>query len=65
MKDIYEQIACIKRELIMRRRVYPRLLVAEKMTEATAEHEIECMRAVLKSLENIAAPPLIPEEPEK
>ena len=62
MKDICDQIACIERELTMRRRVYPRLLVAEKMTKETAEHEIETMRAVLKTLKNIAEPPLIPEQ---
>jgi hypothetical protein len=56
--DIYMQIDCIKRELAMRRRLYPKLIVSERMNVTMAETELKTMEAVLQTLEEIAAPRL-------
>jgi hypothetical protein len=50
-KTLAEQIACVKREIAMRERVYPRWVAAGKMKDSQASHEIECMRAILATLE--------------
>lgn len=52
---IDEQIACAKRELAMRQRVYPSFVDRKKMTPDKAGHEIEAMRAIIKTLETIKA----------
>jgi hypothetical protein len=44
---IADMIACVSREIAMRRRVYPRWVAAGKMTEAAAQVEIARMEAVL------------------
>ncbi len=54
MITLQEQIACIKRELALRRRVYPRRIQAGRMTAAQAESELARMEAVLQSLRRIA-----------
>ena len=56
--DIYVQIECVKRELRMRRRVYPRLIEKGKMEVVQAEAELKTMEAVLATLEEIASPKL-------
>ena len=43
-----EKRRCIEREISQRERVYPRLVAAGKMREATALREIEVMKAVLE-----------------
>ena len=48
-----EQIECVKREIGMRRRVYPRWIEAWRMTEERADHEIAAMEAVLATLESL------------
>lgn len=53
--SIAEQIASVEREIRMRERVYPRWVEQRRMMEKTAEHEIACMRAVLATLQRIAA----------
>jgi hypothetical protein len=56
MITIDEQITCVKREIAMRERVYPRYVAqGGKMTQRKADHEIAAMKAVLETLENIAA----------
>jgi hypothetical protein len=50
---IDEQIACVKREIEMRRRVYPRWVQEGKMKQAKADAEIEAMEAVLATLRGI------------
>ena len=50
---IEEQIKCVKREIAMRERVYPREVRYEKMSQETADKEIASMRAVLKTLLNV------------
>lgn len=49
-----EQIACVKREIGMRRKVYPRWVQGGMMTETKAQAETEAMEAVLKTLEGVS-----------
>ena len=51
---ISEQIACVRREIAMRRRVYPRWIESGKMTQAKADREIAVMEAVLATLEKLS-----------
>lgn len=51
MKTITEQIASAKRELALRKHVYPGMLATGKMTADQCRHEIECMEAIIKTLE--------------
>lgn len=46
-----EQIACVKREIAMRERVYPRWVMNKRMTQPTADKEIATMRDILGRLE--------------
>lgn len=45
------QIACVKREIALRERVYPKWVAAGRMKQQAADHEIAAMRAVLATLE--------------
>lgn len=45
-----DQILTVQREIEMRERVYPRQVAAGRMTERKADHELQCMRAVLTTL---------------
>lgn len=45
------QIACVRREISMRERVYPRLCAAGKMKDEKAASELAAMKAVLATLE--------------
>ena len=56
--DIYVQIDCVKRELGMRRRLYPKLIERGRMSATLAEVELKTMEAVLQTLEEVAAPQL-------
>jgi len=47
------QIACAGRELGMRRRVYPKWVEADRMTEEKAFREIAGMEAILATLHRI------------
>lgn len=49
-----DQIACVKREVQMRRIVYPGRIAAKRMTQATADKEVARMEAVLRTLEAYA-----------
>jgi hypothetical protein len=58
------QIACVEREIVMRRRVYPEWIAKRRMTGERAQAEIRAMSAVLKTLRelrpgaaSVAAPP--------
>lgn len=53
MTPITEQIRCAKRELAMRRRVYPGWVRKERMTMADAGREIEAMSAIVTTLERV------------
>ena len=43
-----DKIAAIKREIALRKNVYPRRIQMERMTEEKAKHEIEIMEAILQ-----------------
>jgi hypothetical protein len=49
--DLSELIACVKREVDLRRRVYPKRVAAGYMTKDDAAREIDRMRRVLLHLE--------------
>lgn len=49
--NIADQIACIEREIKQRKRVYPRWVEQEKMTQALADREMKRMEDVLATLE--------------
>jgi hypothetical protein len=51
MKTLAEQIECVKREIAYRRRLYPDLVGRGAMSVNKARHEINCMEAVLATLE--------------
>ena len=51
--DISEQIKCVKREIGMRKRVYPRWVENGNMTQEKAEHELAAMSAVLETLQSL------------
>jgi hypothetical protein len=44
---IYDKLACVQRELRMRREVYPRRVVNKKMSQAQADREIAVMEAIV------------------
>ena len=47
-----ELIACVAREISLRRRVYPRWVEMGRMRREKAGREIELMEAALRHLEN-------------
>lgn len=48
--QLTDQIACVERELKMRRRVYPRWVSQGKLQQVGADLELQRMTAVLRSL---------------
>jgi hypothetical protein len=50
-----EKLACIRRELAMRQKVYPRWIEQGRMTAAKAAAEIATMRAIAEDYEILAA----------
>lgn len=55
------QIRCVQREIKMRERVYPRWVEDQRMNKHHAAFEIDCMKAVLRTLMEAAqgAPPKV------
>lgn len=49
------QCACVRREISMRKRVYPRWVATQKMTQEEADRQILVMEAVLATLEGLRA----------
>lgn len=49
-----DQIACVTRELGMRRRVYPRWIESGRMRQEESDREIARMEAVLATLQGLA-----------
>lgn len=45
-----DEIACVRRELAMRERAYPKWVSGGRMKQAEADRELRRMRAVLKRL---------------
>lgn len=48
--SLSEQIRCVEREISMRKRVYPGLVIRGKMTEGQKDREIATMQAVYQTL---------------
>jgi len=48
--SITEQIECVRRELVLRRRVYPRWVQQGKMSQEKSQKELITMEAVLATL---------------
>jgi hypothetical protein len=46
-----DQIKCVEREIAMRRRVFPRLVERQKMSQGEADREIATMEAVLRTVQ--------------
>lgn len=44
--DEQSKLKCIEREIVMRRRVYPRWVALGKMTQEQAEKEIQTMESI-------------------
>lgn len=53
--SLSDQWKCAKRELRMRRQVYPRWVAAKRLNEFKAEEEIAAMEAIVQTLEELAA----------
>jgi len=45
-----DQIACVRREIALRRAVYPRWIEVGRITQTKADYEVACMTAVLERL---------------
>ena len=45
-----DEIACVEREIALRRHVYPRWVAAKRMTREKADREIALMEAVARRL---------------
>ena len=51
--SLSDQVACAKRELALRRRVYPQWVGAKRMNQFKAESEILAMQAIVRTLEDL------------
>lgn len=51
--SIQTQIECVRREIAIREHVYPKWIENGRMKQAVADHEIEAMKSVLDTLENV------------
>lgn len=54
-RKLTEIMSSLRREIAMRQRVYPGLVVKEKMKAAQAAYEIECMTDALSILAELSA----------
>lgn len=52
-KSYSEQLACLTRELALRRNTYRKWVAAGKMTQEKATHEIECMEAAIATVQKV------------
>lgn len=50
-----QQVECVRREIDMRLLMYRRWVVQRKMPAEKADYEIACMRAVLATMQGLAA----------
>jgi hypothetical protein len=53
--DLARQIACVRREVSMRKKVYPRWVSVGKMTQDEADRQQQTMEAVQATLERLQA----------
>jgi hypothetical protein len=47
---LQSQILCVRRELAMRKNVYPKWVQSGRMKAEAADHELNCMQAVHDTL---------------
>ena len=52
---LHRQLAAVRNEIALRRRVYPRFIASGRLTESEAADRIECMQAVLDTLTKLKA----------
>ena len=52
---LHVQIACVEREIAIRKGAYPGFVRRKMLSQKTADHELEAMKAVLKTLKRVAA----------
>ena len=52
-ESLDDQIKCVGREIALRKRVYPKLVGAGKMSKDTARDETRRMEAVLETLKEV------------
>lgn len=57
-----DKLECSKRELEMRRRVYPKWVESGRMSAGRAEHEIACMAAIARDYAAKLEPTLFEQE---
>lgn len=48
---LQDQLRAAQRELALRRNVYPNQVVARRMSQDKANHEIACMEAIVETLD--------------
>ena len=53
MKTIAEQLACTRRELDMRRRVYPQWVRDGRMSRDAADREVATMASIVDTLQKL------------
>ncbi len=53
MISLRDQIACVRREIALRERVYPRQIADGRMKQEEADRELARMKAVLDMLERV------------
>jgi hypothetical protein len=51
LKSLEDQLAAARRELKLRESTYPRWIAQGKTTAAIAQHEIDCMRSIVATVE--------------
>lgn len=54
-RPLDEQVACVARELSVRKSVYPKMVMAGKMTDQKRITEIQCMESALETLQILLA----------
>lgn len=53
--DLAKQIACVAREIALRRSAYPKWVAAGKMKQEKASEELAAMEAVIETLKRVQA----------
>ena len=52
--SLAEQIAEARRELAMRKKLYPQWVQSGRLDAAQAQHQLVCMEAIVATLERVA-----------
>jgi hypothetical protein len=53
--NLDQQIAEIRREISIRSRVYPSMIIKGKLRKSAADYQIDCMTAALETLRRVQA----------